>query len=113
MVCTFNVCIVSRDPFFSLQPAALIKMVSLQEIFCKFSEIIQNSYHVKPKLNVASDANDISTLIIYSNYCLLICPSNHMFGRAVWDQLTECIFKILKNHDDDLSQKSPNQTCNY
>ena len=35
-----------------------------------------------------------------------------MFGRAIWDKLPECIFenfkfKIFKNHEDDLSQKSP------
>ena len=42
-----------------------------------------------------------------------------MFGRAIWDKLPECIlenfemarvkcdFKIFKNHDDDLSQISP------
>ena len=47
-------------------------------------------------LNVAPDANDISALIIYSNYYLLICTSNHMFGTAIWDQLPECIFKIFE-----------------
>ena len=66
--CTFNLYPVSRDPFFSLQPATLIKMISLQEIFCKFSEVIQNSYYVKPMLKAASVATDISTLIIYPNF---------------------------------------------
>ena len=39
-----------------------------------------------------------------------------MFGRAIWDKLPECIFenagvkrnfKIFKNHEGNLSQKSP------
>ena len=39
--------------------------------------------------------------------------SNHVFGSAIWDKFSECIFenfeifKIFKNHDGDLSQKSP------
>ena len=37
----------------------------------------------------------------------MIRTSNHMFGRVVWDKLPDCIFKILKNHEGDLSQKSP------
>ena len=49
-----------------------------------------------------------------------------MFGREIWDKLLECIFenfeiarlnegnfKIFKNHEGDLSQISPNQTCDY
>ena len=50
----------------------------------------------------------------------LISASNHMFGRANWDKLPECIFEnfeiarvkqgqfpVFQNHEDDLSQKSP------
>ena len=45
-----------------------------------------------------------------------------MFGRAIWDKLPECIFenagvkrnfKIFKNHEGNLSQKSPEPTCGY
>ena len=35
-----------------------------------------------------------------------ISTSNHMFRRAIWDQLPECIFenlKISKNHEGDSS----------
>ena len=35
------------------------------------------------------------------------CTSNHMFGRAIWDKLPWCIFEKFKNHEGDLSQKSP------
>ena len=48
---------------------------------------------------------------------VLISTSNHMFGRAIWDKLPECIFEnfeikrehfqISKNHEGDLSQISP------
>ena len=50
---------------------------------------------------------------------LSVCTSNHMFRRAILDKLPECIienflkfknegnFKIFKNHNSDLSQKSP------
>ena len=50
----------------------------------------------------------------------LISASNHMFGRANWDKLPECIFEnfeiarvkqgqfpVFQNHEGDLSQKSP------
>ena len=30
-----------------------------------------------------------------------------MFGKAIWDKLFECNFKIFKNHECDLSQKVP------
>ena len=44
-----------------------------------------------------------------------------MLGIAVWDKLPECIFenfeiarvKFFKNHDGDLSQKSPETTTKY
>ena len=39
-----------------------------------------------------------------------------MFGRAIWNKLPERIFeifKILKNHGGDLSQKSPEAKCHY
>ena len=49
----------------------------------------------------------------------MICTSNHMFGRAVWDKLlspilkilkllekNEGYFKVLKNHEGGLSQES-------
>ena len=42
-----------------------------------------------------------------------ICTSNHVFGRAIWDKLHEClfenfqIFKFFENHKGDLFQKSP------
>ena len=34
-----------------------------------------------------------------------------MFGRAIWDKFPE--FKIFKNHEADLSQNGPSQTCDY
>ena len=45
----------------------------------------------------------------------LISNSNHMFGWAIWDELPECNFEILKfcnfktskNHEGDLFQKLP------
>ena len=56
----------------------------------------------------------------------LISASNHMFGRANWDKLPECIFEnfeiarvkqgqfpVFQNHEGDLSQKSPSQTYDY
>ena len=50
-----------------------------------------------------------------------VCTSNYMFGKAIWDKLRECVFdnfdiarvkrgqnfKILKNHEGGLFQKSP------
>ena len=26
-----------------------------------------------------------------------VCTSNHMFGRAIWDKLPECIFENFEN----------------
>ena len=30
-----------------------------------------------------------------------------MFGRVIWDKLPEGNFEVFKNHEGDLSQKSP------
>ena len=56
----------------------------------------------------------------------LISTTNHMSERTIWDILPECIFKnfeiarmkegnfkIFKNYESDLSQKSLNETCDY
>ena len=41
---------------------------------------------------------------------MIISTSNHMLGRAIWDELPERIFenfKIFKNQKGDLSPKFP------
>ena len=40
-------------------------------------------------------------------HVFLFSTSNHMFNRAIWDKLPECISKIFKNHEGDLTQTSP------
>ena len=40
-------------------------------------------------------------------HVFLFSTSNHMFNRAIWDKLPECIPKIFKNHESDLTQTSP------
>ena len=53
-----------------------------------------------------------------------ISTSNNMFGRTIWEcrgqiarvhfwKFCEGNFKIFKNHEGNLSPKSPNQTCGY
>ena len=56
-----------------------------------------------------------------------VCTSNHMFGRAIWDKLPECIFEnfeitrvkrgqfqnFLKIARMIYSKNCPNQTCDY
>ena len=51
----------------------------------------------------------------------MFCTADHVFGRAIWYKLLQCIFekfeflklwnegnfKISKNHEGDISQKSP------
>ena len=48
--------------------------------------------------------------------CKAVCTNNHMFGRAIWDKLPNCIsenFEIFKNHEGIYPKNHPNQTCGY
>ena len=41
----------------------------------------------------------ILLMMRFSLMTVIISASNHMFGRAVWDELPECIFEnLLINH---------------
>ena len=52
----------------------------------------------------------INILLIWVARVISVSTNNHMFGKANWDKLPECIFgnfEIFKNHEGKLCQKSP------
>ena len=52
----------------------------------------------------------------------IICTSNHMFGRAIWNKLPDCIFENFEISNSEKCSKitrvtylqnHPHQTCGY
>ena len=78
-------------------------MFNLQFLFISYNCLLASAY------NFAIIGIKVKLVSFYSK----ISTSNHMFWKAIWNQLPECVFenfeisKFLKKWEGDLSLKSP------
>ena len=76
---------------------------NLQFLFISYNCLLASAY------NFAITGIKVKLVSFYSK----ISTSNHMFWKAIWNQLPECVFenfeisKFLKKWEGDLSLKSP------